>query len=165
MLSRKFPIPSPILHPNPPIPASWPWHSPVLGHIIFSRPRASLPIDDLLGHPLVHKQLETQALGGYWLVHIIVPPIELQTHLAPCQDPDIAVSCEAMPVAGKYRSGCSQSSIGWNTVPPNEGARDSFYIVRNFHFFFWILTRDHTHLYQLLLAPFHMVVLYCHVNI
>ena len=29
------------------------------------------------------------------------------------QDPDIALSCESMP--GKYRSGCSQSSIGWNT--------------------------------------------------
>jgi hypothetical protein len=24
----------------------------------------------------------------------------------------IAVSCEAMPVSGKYRSGCSQSAIG-----------------------------------------------------
>ena len=32
--------------------------------------------------------------------------------------PDIAVSCEAMPVPGKYRSGCSQSSIGWNTGSP-----------------------------------------------
>jgi hypothetical protein len=32
-----------------------------------------------------------------------------------CKDPDIAVSCEAMPVPGKYRSGCSQSCIGWNT--------------------------------------------------
>jgi hypothetical protein len=32
-------------------------------------------------------------------------------------DPDIAVSCEAMPVPGKYRSGYSQSSIGWNTGP------------------------------------------------
>jgi hypothetical protein len=32
----------------------------------------------------------------------------------------IAVSCEAMPVPGKYRSGCSQSSIGWNTGPPME---------------------------------------------
>jgi hypothetical protein len=31
------------------------------------------------------------------------------------KDPDIALSCEAMPVPGKYRSGCSQSSIGWNT--------------------------------------------------
>jgi hypothetical protein len=36
------------------------------------------------------------------------------------RDPDIAVSCEAMPVPGKYRSGCSQSSIGCNTGPPME---------------------------------------------
>jgi hypothetical protein len=34
-----------------------------------------------------------------------------------CQDLDIALFCEAMPVPGKYRSGCSQSSIGWNTGP------------------------------------------------
>ena len=34
--------------------------------------------------------------------------------------PDIAVSCEAMPVSGKHRSECSQSAIGWNTVPPME---------------------------------------------
>jgi hypothetical protein len=34
------------------------------------------------------------------------------------QDPDIAVSCEAIPVPGKYRSGFSQSSIGWNTGSP-----------------------------------------------
>jgi hypothetical protein len=33
---------------------------------------------------------------------------------------NIAVSCEAMPVLGKYRSGCSQSSIGWITGPPME---------------------------------------------
>ena len=33
------------------------------------------------------------------------------------QDPDIAISCEAMPVPGKYRSRCSQSPIGWNTGP------------------------------------------------
>ena len=26
--------------------------------------------------------------------------------------------CEAMPVPGKYRRGCSQSSIGWNTGSP-----------------------------------------------
>jgi hypothetical protein len=38
--------------------------------------------------------------------------------------PDIAVSFEAMPVFGKYRSGCSQSSIGWNTGAPNGGARE-----------------------------------------
>jgi hypothetical protein len=40
------------------------------------------------------------------------------------QDPDIAISCEAMPVPGKYRSVCAQSAIGWNTGP-NEGARES----------------------------------------
>ena len=33
---------------------------------------------------------------------------------------DIAVSCEARPVPGKYRSGFSQSSIGWNTGPLSE---------------------------------------------
>ena len=33
-------------------------------------------------------------------------------------DTDIADSSEAMPVPGKYRSGGSQSSIGWNTGPP-----------------------------------------------
>jgi hypothetical protein len=36
------------------------------------------------------------------------------------KDPDIVLTCEAMPVPGKYRSGCSQSSIGWNTGPPME---------------------------------------------
>jgi hypothetical protein len=34
------------------------------------------------------------------------------------QDRYITVSCEAIPVPGKYKSGCSQSSIGWNTGSP-----------------------------------------------
>jgi hypothetical protein len=34
--------------------------------------------------------------------------------------PVIAVSYEAMPVPGKYRCGCSQLSIRWNTGPPME---------------------------------------------
>ena len=34
------------------------------------------------------------------------------------QDPDIAVSCEAMSVPSKYRSGCSHPSIGQSTGPP-----------------------------------------------
>jgi hypothetical protein len=29
----------PALFPYPPTPASWPWHSPVLGHIKFAIPR------------------------------------------------------------------------------------------------------------------------------
>jgi hypothetical protein len=34
------------------------------------------------------------------------------------KNPDIAVSCEAMLMPGKYRSECSQSSIRWNTGLP-----------------------------------------------
>jgi hypothetical protein len=40
-------------------------------------------MDGRLGHLLIHMQLETRA-PGYWLVHIVVPPIELQFPLAPC---------------------------------------------------------------------------------
>jgi hypothetical protein len=36
------------------------------------------------------------------------------------KDPDITISCEGMPVPCKYRSGCSQSCLGWNTGPPME---------------------------------------------
>jgi hypothetical protein len=50
------------LLPNPPTPTSWPWHSPILGHRIFTGPRAPPPIGGRLGHPLLHIQLETQAL-------------------------------------------------------------------------------------------------------
>ena len=35
-----------------------------------------------------------------------------------CQDPAIALSCEAMPMPGKYRSGCSQPSTGRSTGSP-----------------------------------------------
>jgi hypothetical protein len=52
------------LLPNPPTPTFWPRHSPVLGHMIFARPRACPPIDGHLGHPLLHMQLETQ----FWMV-------------------------------------------------------------------------------------------------
>jgi hypothetical protein len=38
MLSQKSPIPQPLLSYLP-IPTSWPWSSPVLGHIKFARPR------------------------------------------------------------------------------------------------------------------------------
>ena len=53
------PISSPItLYTNPHTPPSRPWHSPTLGHSAFTGPRASPPIDDQLGHPLLHMQLE-----------------------------------------------------------------------------------------------------------
>jgi hypothetical protein len=43
---------------------------------------ASLSSDGRLGHLLIHMQLESRA-PGYWLVHIVVPPIGLQIPLAP----------------------------------------------------------------------------------
>ena len=52
----------PALLPNPPTPPSWPWHSPLLGHIIFIRPRASPPNDGRVGHLLLNMQLKTWAL-------------------------------------------------------------------------------------------------------
>jgi hypothetical protein len=39
---------------------SWSWHSPIMGHRIFTGLKASPPIDDRLGHPLLHIQLEPQ---------------------------------------------------------------------------------------------------------
>jgi hypothetical protein len=60
MLSPKPLYPPPALLPNPPIPASWPWHSPLLGHMILAIPKNSSPIDGQPGHPLLHMQLETQ---------------------------------------------------------------------------------------------------------
>jgi hypothetical protein len=68
--------------PTHPLPSSWPRCSPVLVHTIFARPRASPPNDGQLGYLLLHMQLGTRALG-YWLVHIVVPPIGLQTLSAP----------------------------------------------------------------------------------
>ena len=107
-ISNVIPFPSfpseksPILFPLPlltnlPTPASWPWHSPILGHRTFTGPRASLPTDDELGYPLLYMQLEPWVtpcvffgwwfslckLCMYWFVHIVVPPMRLQTPSAP----------------------------------------------------------------------------------
>jgi hypothetical protein len=87
--------PYPILHSPAPQPThsnfqSWP--SPILGHRTFKWPKASPPIDDQPGHPLLHIQLEphvlpciffdwlfsSKELWGYCLVHIDVPAMVLQ---------------------------------------------------------------------------------------
>jgi hypothetical protein len=47
-----------------------------------------------------------------------IPPVPISSRLFPTFSSIIDISYEAMPVPGKYRSGCSQSSIGWNTGPP-----------------------------------------------
>jgi hypothetical protein len=83
--------------PQPTHSHSQSWHSPILGHRTFIGPRASLPIDDQLGHPQLYIQLEphvppcvffdwwysSKELSGYWLVHIDVPSMGLQTPSAP----------------------------------------------------------------------------------
>jgi hypothetical protein len=52
-------MPSPIhLLTSPPTSASWPWNSPLLGHRTYTEPMASPPIDNQLGYPLLHMQLE-----------------------------------------------------------------------------------------------------------
>jgi hypothetical protein len=90
LLSKCYPesplYPAPTPTPRSPtysLPLLGPGISPVLGHIKFARPRGPLTNDGRLGHLLLKMQLETWALGGYWLVHIIVPPIGLQTPSAP----------------------------------------------------------------------------------
>jgi hypothetical protein len=89
-----FPLQKPSSPPlplltNPPTPASWPWLSPILGHRTFTGSRVSPPVDDPQGHPMLHMQLEPWVppcvlfrcwfspweLWGYWLVHIVVPPM------------------------------------------------------------------------------------------
>ena len=104
MLSPFLVSPLKILYPLPLSPTHHPthshsqsWHSPILGHRTFTGPRVSPPIDDRLGHPPLHIQLEphvlpcvffdwwfsSKELWGNWLVHIDVPPMELQTPSAP----------------------------------------------------------------------------------
>jgi hypothetical protein len=65
--SPQYPLAA--LLPTLPTPASWPWHSLVLGHMIFAIPRSSPPTDGRLGHPLLHIQLETQLRRGWgWVL-------------------------------------------------------------------------------------------------
>ena len=88
-------LPPPV--PQPTYSHSWSWHSPILGHRTFTGPRASPPIDDRLGHPLLHIYLEPQVppcvffdwwysskeFWGCWLVHNDVPFMGLQSPSAP----------------------------------------------------------------------------------
>jgi hypothetical protein len=55
--------PPPALLPSPPTPTSWPWHSPVLGHIKFARPRGLSSQWWPTSHLLLLMQLEIRALG------------------------------------------------------------------------------------------------------
>ena len=82
ILTQKFSVPSTPL-PYPLTPNSWPWHFHVLRHIKFARPMGfsfqwwpTRPSSDTYA-------ARGMSSGGYWLVHIVVPPIGLQIPLAP----------------------------------------------------------------------------------
>jgi hypothetical protein len=72
-------LPPPALLPYPPTPTSWPWHSPVLGHIKFARPRGLSSQLWLIRPSSGTYAARDTSFGGYWLVHIVVSPIGLQT--------------------------------------------------------------------------------------
>jgi hypothetical protein len=75
------PLAPPLLYP--PTPTSWPWRSPVLRHIKFAKPM-SLSFQWWLTRPSSDTYADRNTSSeGYWLVHIVVPPIGLQTPLAP----------------------------------------------------------------------------------
>ena len=81
MLSQKSPIPSTSLPPH--TPTSWPWHSPILRHIKFARPRGlSSQWWPTRPSSATNAARDTSS-GGYWLVHNVVPPIGLHISLAP----------------------------------------------------------------------------------
>ena len=65
-------------HFPPPTPTSWPWLSPVVGQIKFARPMGlsfhwwqTRPSSDTYA-------ARDRSCRGYWVVHIVVPPIGLQ---------------------------------------------------------------------------------------
>jgi hypothetical protein len=91
-LIRYFPrlhfqcYPKSLPYPNPnPLPTHSPFLAlgfPCTGAYTVCKSNGPLCSDGRLGHLLIHMQLESRA-PGYWLVHIVVPPIGLQFPLAP----------------------------------------------------------------------------------
>ena len=81
-------VPHTLPHPLPHPPTPLPWYSPVLRHIKFARPMGlsfhwwpTRPSSD------TYAARDTSSgcvcVGGYCLVHIVVPPIGLQIPPAP----------------------------------------------------------------------------------
>jgi hypothetical protein len=66
-------------HASPPTPTYWPWCSPVLRQIKFARPMGlSFHLQPTRPSSDSYAARDTSS-RGYWLVHIVVPPIGLQT--------------------------------------------------------------------------------------
>jgi hypothetical protein len=73
-------LPHPLSHP--PTPTSWPCRSPVQRHIKFAR-LMGLSFHWWPTRPFSDSCAASDMRWGYWLVHIVVPPIGLQIPLAP----------------------------------------------------------------------------------
>jgi hypothetical protein len=71
-------IPPFSLLPYPPTPTSWPFPSPLLGHIKFAI-TGDISSQWWLTLTFSATYAATDMLWGYWLAHIVVPPIWLQT--------------------------------------------------------------------------------------
>jgi hypothetical protein len=82
MLYQKSPIPTHPHSPTHPLPLFGPGVPLYWGILSLRVQWACLSSDGRLGHLLIHMQLESRA-PGYWLVHIVFPPIGLQIPLAP----------------------------------------------------------------------------------
>jgi hypothetical protein len=92
---------------SPKVQSDYPWcHSKQETRLGYMRPRKGWTIQRLPHqgiHPIISHQTQT----------VLCTPARF------CwRDPDIAVLCEAMPMPGKYKSGCLQPSIGWSTGSP-----------------------------------------------
>jgi hypothetical protein len=69
--------------PYPSTPTFWHWHSPVLRDIKFARQRG-LSSQWWLTRPSTDTYAaRDMSSGGYWVVHIVVPTVSLQTPSAP----------------------------------------------------------------------------------
>jgi hypothetical protein len=97
-LKVPYTFPCPVLLPNPPTSASWSWHSPVLGHIIFTRPKASPPIDGWLGHLLLYiicimlcnyPNSDFQDFSSSNKTSLFLPPLNPGSHYPPI------ITCES----------------------------------------------------------------------
>jgi hypothetical protein len=76
--SPLYPPPDP--SPTHPFLLFWHWCFPVLGHIKFARPRG---LSSQWWPTSATYAARDTSSGGYWSVHIVVPPIGLQTPSAP----------------------------------------------------------------------------------
>jgi hypothetical protein len=120
--------PPPTLLPNPPTPTSWLWHFPVLGHIIFARPRVSPPTDGLRGHSLLHMQLVLILNKKGW--HSLSAPNTLTDHenssgidINPMSASHesgfyFSLTMNVMSFCVYHQSTSSEASHDWGHCPP-----------------------------------------------